>query len=167
VRKRLAGLEGEQGRTIYAGGVARIELPEETLVVRPPFGLAYEAHYDTVYLTPLFAALDTVWGAQIRARCKSARSRRRTGFAPHALQADAEQDPDLRASLAAESIGARLEASEDIPERWPQAGMLDLPPAASSASAGRSESRPRPLGTSAPATPRSEPSTFATPSAPT
>ena len=58
VRKRLAGFEGEQGRTIYAGGGARIELPEETVIVRPPFGLAHEAQYDTVYLTPLFAALD-------------------------------------------------------------------------------------------------------------
>jgi Actinobacteria/chloroflexi VLRF1 release factor len=58
VRKRLAGFEGEEGRTIYADGAARIELPEETVVVRPPFGLAHEAHYVTVYLTPLFAALD-------------------------------------------------------------------------------------------------------------
>src|SRR2546423_3975145 len=57
VRKRLAGLEGEQGRTIYADGAARIELPDETIVVRPPFGLAHEARYETVYLRPLFAAL--------------------------------------------------------------------------------------------------------------
>jgi peptide subunit release factor 1 (eRF1) len=57
VRKRLAGFEGEQGRTIYAGGTARIELPDETLVVRPPFGLAHEARYETVYLRPLYAAL--------------------------------------------------------------------------------------------------------------
>src|SRR5919202_6898808 len=57
VRKRLAGLEGEQGRTFYAGGTARIELPDETVVVRPPFGLAHEARYETVYLRPLFAAL--------------------------------------------------------------------------------------------------------------
>jgi Actinobacteria/chloroflexi VLRF1 release factor len=57
VRKRLATFEGEQGRTIYADGAARIELPHETMVVRPPFGLAHEARYDTVQLTPLFAAL--------------------------------------------------------------------------------------------------------------
>jgi peptide subunit release factor 1 (eRF1) len=57
VRKRLAGFEGEQGRTIYAGGTARIELPDETVVVRPPFGLAHEARYETVYLRPLYAAL--------------------------------------------------------------------------------------------------------------
>jgi peptide subunit release factor 1 (eRF1) len=57
VRKRLAALEGEQGRTIYAGGTATIELPDETVVVRPPFGLAHEGRYETVQLTPLFAAL--------------------------------------------------------------------------------------------------------------
>jgi len=28
VRKRLATLEGEQGRTIYADGAARLELPD-------------------------------------------------------------------------------------------------------------------------------------------
>jgi len=57
VRKRLAGFEGEQGRTIYADGAARIELPDETVVVRPPFGLAYEGRYEAVHLRPLFAAL--------------------------------------------------------------------------------------------------------------
>jgi predicted RNA methylase len=57
VRKRLAGFEGEQGRTIYADGAARIELPDETVVVRPPFGLAHEGRYETVHLRPLFAAL--------------------------------------------------------------------------------------------------------------
>src|SRR5919197_1381725 len=57
VRKRLAALEGEQGRTIYAGGRATIELPDETVVVRPPFGLAHEARYETVQLRPLFDAL--------------------------------------------------------------------------------------------------------------
>src|ERR671931_894568 len=57
VHKRLAALEGEQGRTIYAGGRATIELPDETVLVRPPFGLAYEGRYETVELAPLFAAL--------------------------------------------------------------------------------------------------------------
>jgi predicted RNA methylase len=57
VRKRLAPLEGEQGRTSYANGVARIELPGETIVVRPPFGLAHEHEYDTVRLEPLLEAL--------------------------------------------------------------------------------------------------------------
>ena len=57
VRKRLAPLEGEQGRTVYGGGVVRIELAAETIVVRPPFGLAHEAEYGLVRLAPLFEAL--------------------------------------------------------------------------------------------------------------
>ena len=57
VRKRLAPLEDEQGRTSYADGVARIELPGETIVVRPPFGLPHEREYDTVQLGPLLDAL--------------------------------------------------------------------------------------------------------------
>jgi hypothetical protein len=58
VRKRLAPLEGEHGRTVYAGGAARIVLAEEAIVVRPPFGLAHEHEYDTVWLAPLFEALE-------------------------------------------------------------------------------------------------------------
>jgi hypothetical protein len=57
VRKRLAPLEGEQGRTSYAKGVVRIELPGEAIVVRPPFGLAHEHEYETVRLAPLLEAL--------------------------------------------------------------------------------------------------------------
>jgi Actinobacteria/chloroflexi VLRF1 release factor len=57
VRKRLAPLEGQPGRTSYRGGAARIELPDEVIVVRPPFGLAHEAEYGTVRLEPLFEAL--------------------------------------------------------------------------------------------------------------
>jgi hypothetical protein len=57
VRKRLAPFEGEQGRTSYANGMVRIELPGEAIVVRPPFGLAHEAQYETVRLAPLFAAI--------------------------------------------------------------------------------------------------------------
>ena len=56
VRKRLAGLE--EGRTLYADGAVRIESEEETLVVRPPFGLAHEGEYDRVELGPLLEALD-------------------------------------------------------------------------------------------------------------
>jgi hypothetical protein len=54
VRKRLAPLEGEPGRTTYAAGAVRIE-PEngETLVVRPTFGLAHEAEYSVVRVAPL------------------------------------------------------------------------------------------------------------------
>ncbi len=57
VRKRLAELEGESGRTVYADGAVRIELPEGVTVVRPPFGLAHEGEYDIVRLAPLFDAL--------------------------------------------------------------------------------------------------------------
>ena len=57
VRKRLAPLEGEQGRTLYGNGVARIELPGETIVVRPSFALQHEHEYDTVRLAPLLEAL--------------------------------------------------------------------------------------------------------------
>lgn len=57
VRKRLAPLEGEQGRTSYANGVARIEVPDETILVRPPFGLPHEREYDSVRLAPLLEAL--------------------------------------------------------------------------------------------------------------
>src|SRR5438552_1879865 len=57
VRKRLAPFEGEQGRTSYANGIVRIELPGEAIVVRPPFGLAHEAQYETVRLAPLFEAI--------------------------------------------------------------------------------------------------------------
>jgi peptide subunit release factor 1 (eRF1) len=57
VRKRLGPLEGEPGRTAYAEGAVRIELPGETITVRPPFGLAHAREYETVRLEPLFEAL--------------------------------------------------------------------------------------------------------------
>jgi hypothetical protein len=57
VRKRLAPLEGEPGRTIYADGAVRIEAPNEVISGRPPFGLAHEGEYDVVQLRPLFDAL--------------------------------------------------------------------------------------------------------------
>ncbi|MFL5061479.1 MAG: acVLRF1 family peptidyl-tRNA hydrolase [Xanthobacteraceae bacterium] len=57
VRKRLAPLADQPGRTIYAGGEARIEVGGEVTVVRPPFGLAHEGEYDVVQLDPLFEAL--------------------------------------------------------------------------------------------------------------
>ena len=59
VRKRLEPLEGAPGRTVYAGGEARIE-PEggEALVARPPFGLAHEAAYDEVRVAPLLEAIE-------------------------------------------------------------------------------------------------------------
>ena len=58
MRKRLAPLEGEAGLTTYADGAVRIEVPAETIVVRPPFGLAHAREYETVELAPLFEALE-------------------------------------------------------------------------------------------------------------
>jgi peptide subunit release factor 1 (eRF1) len=57
VRKRLEPLANEPGRTTYAGGSARIETADETLVVTPAFGLEHEAEYDRVELEPLLEAL--------------------------------------------------------------------------------------------------------------
>jgi hypothetical protein len=57
VRKRLAPLAGEPGRTTYADGEVRIDAPGEQIVVRPPFGLPHDAEYETVELGPLFEAL--------------------------------------------------------------------------------------------------------------
>jgi len=57
VRKRMAPLEGERGRTTYAGGEARIETAGDLIVVRPPFGLAHEGEYEVVQLEALFEAL--------------------------------------------------------------------------------------------------------------
>jgi hypothetical protein len=57
LRKRLAPHQGGPGRTTYATGSVTIELPEETLTVRPAFGLAHENEYETVELGPLVQAL--------------------------------------------------------------------------------------------------------------
>src|SRR5437763_2199593 len=57
LRKRLEPHQGAPGRTTYEAGSARIELPDETLTVRPPFGLAHDGSYETVELGPLFEAL--------------------------------------------------------------------------------------------------------------
>jgi len=57
VRKRLAPLEGEPGRTTYAGGAVRIEAAGEVITVRPPFGLPHAGEYGVVRLEPLFEAL--------------------------------------------------------------------------------------------------------------
>ena len=55
VRKRLEPLR--EGRTTYADGAVRIETPDETITVRPPFGLAHEGAYDRIELAPLFEEL--------------------------------------------------------------------------------------------------------------
>lgn len=57
VRKRLEPHQGEPGRTTYEAGSVSIELSEETLAVRPPFGLEHEGSYERVELGPLFEAL--------------------------------------------------------------------------------------------------------------
>jgi hypothetical protein len=57
VRKRLEPLAGLSGRTTYAEGSARIETEQETITVRPPFGLAHARVYESVELGPLFEAL--------------------------------------------------------------------------------------------------------------
>ncbi len=57
VRKRLEPLAGLPGRTTYADGAARIETADETITVRPPFGLAHARAYEKVELGPLFEAL--------------------------------------------------------------------------------------------------------------
>jgi hypothetical protein len=56
-RKRFAPLEGTPGRSAYAGGAARFDLPGETIVVRPPFGLEAEGEWDVVHVEPLLAAV--------------------------------------------------------------------------------------------------------------
>jgi peptide subunit release factor 1 (eRF1) len=57
VAKRLAPLEGSPGRSVYAAGTARLETPDETLLVTPPFPLRYEAEYDVVRVGPLLDAI--------------------------------------------------------------------------------------------------------------
>ncbi len=57
LRKRLEPLEGGPGRSLYRDGLARFELPDATLTVRPPFPLAHEAEYAVVHVEPLLAAL--------------------------------------------------------------------------------------------------------------
>ena len=57
VRKRLEPLAGLPGRTTYSGGAARIETGDETITVRPPFGLVHTRVYERVELGPLFEAL--------------------------------------------------------------------------------------------------------------
>ena len=57
LRKRLEPHQGSPGRTTYEAGAVTIELPDEALTVRPPFGLAHVGSYETVELGPLFEEL--------------------------------------------------------------------------------------------------------------
>jgi peptide subunit release factor 1 (eRF1) len=65
VAKRLAPLEGTPGRSVYAGGAARFEADDLTIVARPPFPLRHEAEYDRVRVAPLLEEIaeDHVVGA--------------------------------------------------------------------------------------------------------
>jgi len=58
LRKRLEPHAGRAGAATYRNGVVRVELPDATLVVRPPFGLAHEGVYATVELGPLWDAVE-------------------------------------------------------------------------------------------------------------
>jgi peptide subunit release factor 1 (eRF1) len=57
VRKRLEPFQGQPGRTTYAERAVRIETANETITVRPPFGLAHARVYEDVELGPLFEEL--------------------------------------------------------------------------------------------------------------
>jgi hypothetical protein len=58
LRKRLEPHEGRRGATTYGDGAVRVELPDETLVVRPPFGLDHDGAYESVELGPLWEAVE-------------------------------------------------------------------------------------------------------------
>jgi hypothetical protein len=58
VVKRLQGIDGEPGRSIYAGGEATFERAGETLTVRPAFGMSHEMTYDRVRCGPCIEALE-------------------------------------------------------------------------------------------------------------
>ncbi len=57
LRKRLGQLEGTAGRSRYSDGLASLELPEEHLTVRPPFGLDHVGDYEFLHVAPLLSAL--------------------------------------------------------------------------------------------------------------
>jgi Actinobacteria/chloroflexi VLRF1 release factor len=55
--KRLAPLEGAPGRSSYADGRARFELPDTTLEVAPTFGLSHAGAYERIVVAPLLEEL--------------------------------------------------------------------------------------------------------------
>ena len=57
VRKRLGPLEGTAGRRPTRTARPTIESEAESLVVRPPFGLAHEGSYDHVHVEPLLTEI--------------------------------------------------------------------------------------------------------------
>ena len=58
VVKRLQAIDGEPGRSIYAGGEATFERADEVLTVRPAFGMAHELTYERVRCGPCIEALE-------------------------------------------------------------------------------------------------------------
>jgi hypothetical protein len=58
VVKRLQAIEGEPGRSVYAGGAATFEREDEVLTVRPAFGMSHEQTYDRVRCGPCIEALE-------------------------------------------------------------------------------------------------------------
>ena len=58
VVKRLQAIDGEPGRSLYAGGAATFERENEVLTVRPAFGMPHEQTYDRVRCGPCIEALE-------------------------------------------------------------------------------------------------------------
>ena len=58
VAKRLRRIEGQPGRTVYAGGSCTIEAEFERLELRPPFGLDHVGEYDRVRAAPLLDEIE-------------------------------------------------------------------------------------------------------------
>jgi Actinobacteria/chloroflexi VLRF1 release factor len=57
VRKRFEPLEGQPGSSHYADGAVRFALEDETVTVRPAFGLAHVGEYPFVHVSPLIDAV--------------------------------------------------------------------------------------------------------------
>src|SRR3954453_22151264 len=55
VRKRAEPLD--EGRPTYAAGAVPFETADETIVVRPAFGLSHEGSYDSIAVEPLLEEL--------------------------------------------------------------------------------------------------------------
>jgi hypothetical protein len=58
VLKLLRGIEGRPGRSVYGDGEARFETADETIVVRPAFGLGLEAEFPVLRTGPLAEELE-------------------------------------------------------------------------------------------------------------
>jgi Actinobacteria/chloroflexi VLRF1 release factor len=56
--KLMRGIEGRPGRSVYGGGEARFETVDETIVVRPAFGLDVSAEFPVIRTGPLIEELE-------------------------------------------------------------------------------------------------------------